>query len=136
MMGPMTTAPVLDADALSRLAEQLDDTDALRGFLHRYIAMLDQRIDRLERALSAQDREGWMDAVLSLKTSSALAGAQALTVQAAALQENAQARTSVTCTAIHCTAEALEMLRSLAEETSHQLRAFLQQLGLASSHLT
>lgn len=124
----MTTAPVLDAEALSRLGEELGDTDTLCGFLRRYVAMLDQRIDRLECALSIQDHEGWMDAVLSLKTSSALAGAEALAAEAAALQEGSRDRTSVTCTAIACSGEALAMLRRLAAETSRQLRAFLQRL--------
>lgn len=124
----MTTPPVLDTEALSRLGEELGDTDALCGFLHRYIAMLDQRVDRLERALSAQDYEGWMDAVLSLKTSSALAGAEALALEAAALQEGSRGRTSVTCTAITCGVEALAALRRLAAETSRQLRVFVQQL--------
>ena len=124
----MTTAPVLDAEALSRLGEELGDTDTLCGFLRRYVAMLDQRIDRLECALSIQDHEGWMDAVLSLKTSSALAGAQALALEAAALQEGSRGHTSVTCTAITCGVEALAALRRLAAETSRQLRAFVQRL--------
>lgn len=129
----MTTAPVLDTHVLSRLGQELGDIDTLCGFLRRYVAMLDQRIDRLERALSAQDREGWMDAVLSLKTSSALAGAEALAAEAAVLQEEAQAPTSVTCAAITCRDGAMELLRCLAQETACQLRIFLRQLGVAAS---
>lgn len=127
----MTTAPVLDTEALSRLGEELGDSDTLRGFLRRYVAMLDQRIDRLERALSAQDHEGWMDAVLSLKTSSALAGAEALALEAAALQEDALAPASAHAAEITCRAGAMAVLRRLAAETSRQLCAFLQQLGAA-----
>ena len=124
----MTAPPVLDTRALDRLGEQLGDADALCGFLRRYLAMLDERIARLERALRTEDHEGWMDAVLSLKTSSALAGAQALALEAAALQEGSRGHSSVTCTAITCGVEALSALRRLAAETSRQLRAFVQQL--------
>lgn len=123
----MFTAPVLDTEALSRLGEELGDTDTLCGFLRRYVAMLDQRIDRLERALSTRDHEGWMDAVLSLKTSSALAGAEALAAEAAALQAGSPGGTSVTCASFGCGGEAMAALRRLAGETARQLRAFLRQ---------
>lgn len=132
----MTTAPVLDTEALDRLGEQLGDTDIFCGFICRYVAMLGQRIQRLERALSAQDHEGWMDAVLSLKTSSALAGAQALSTLAARLQEGAEHSGSppwVRWCAAGCRAEVLEILRGVATETAHQLRAFLQQSETAAT---
>lgn len=135
----MTAAPVLDTDALDRLGEQLGDVDVLCGFIRRYVALLDQRIERLERALSARDHEDWMDAVLSLKTSSALAGAQALSVLAAGLQEGAEHPRSPSwgrwCAA-GCRADVMEILRGVAAETAHQLRAFLQQFGEAAARIT
>src|SRR5699024_9861481 len=90
-----------------------------------------QRIERLEHAVSAQDHDSWMDAVLSLKTSSALAGAQALSTLAARLQEGTGHPGSPSwrrwCAA-GCS-EVLGTLRELAEETARQLRLFLQQFG-------
>lgn len=125
----MTTAPVLDTDALRRLGEQLGDADVLCGFLRRYVAMLGPRIERLERALSAQDHAGWMDAVLSLKTSSALAGAKALAVLAARLQEDTEHDRSAPwthCSLASCLAEGMEKLRRLAAETARQLAIFIR----------
>lgn len=124
----MTTAPVLDTDALGRLGEQLGDTDMLCGFIRRYEAMLDQRVERLQRALSAQDHEDWMDAVLSLKTSSAMAGAQALSTLAARLQEDFARRppAPVHWPAMDRLAEIMETLRRLAAETACQMRLFVQ----------
>lgn len=149
----MSTPPVLDDDALQRLGEQLGDSDALCGFLRRYLALLDQRIARLDRALKSADQSDWMDAVLSLKTSSAMAGALALADQAAELQHE-----SASCPSWHAPAasaafagsveslagpaggtsagpastrraELMACLRRLAEETSRQLRIFLHQAG-------
>lgn len=135
----MTTAPVLDTDALRRLGEQLDDADMLCGFLRRYVAMLDQRIDRLERALAVQDHEDWMDAVLSLKTSSALAGARALAALAACLQEDferRQATSSAHWPAVRHLDENMKALRGLAAETARQLRIFLQQRCVTAAGAT
>lgn len=133
-MGPMTTAPVLDTDALGRLGEQLGDTAVLCGFIRCYEAMLDQRVARLQRALTARDHEDWMDAVLSLKTSSAMAGAEALSGLAADLQEAFACRppTPVRWPGLELLTEIMECLRQLAAETARQLRLFLQQLGSAT----
>lgn len=127
----MTIAPVLDPDALGRLGEQLGDDDVLCGFLRRYVSLLDQRIERLEHAVSSGDHDGWMDAVLSLKSSSALAGAQALSTMAARLQERAghpESRSWRRWCQAGCP-ETLRILRELAAETARQIRVFLQQLG-------
>lgn len=130
----MTTASVIDTDALGRLGDQLGDTEVLCGFIRRYEAMLDQRIERLQCALAAQDHEDWMDAVLSLKTSSALAGAEALSRLAADLQDDFANRppTPVRWPARECLAEIMQPLRRLAAETARQLRLFLQQVPSAT----
>lgn len=125
----MTTAPVIDTVALDRLAEELGDADMLCGFIRRYHAMLGQRIDRLQHALATRDHEDWMDAILSLKTSSALAGAAALARLAAELQEDFASRPPAP---VHwpCRdrlAEIMECVRRLARETARQLQAFVQQ---------
>jgi HPt (histidine-containing phosphotransfer) domain-containing protein len=123
----MTTAPVLDTDALDRLAEQLGDPELLCGFIRRYESMLGQRVDRLLHALNTQDHDDWMDAVLSLKTSSAMAGAAALSRLAAELQDQLAKRppAPVRWPAKDCLEKILAKLRQLAAETARQLRAFL-----------
>jgi HPt (histidine-containing phosphotransfer) domain-containing protein len=124
----MTTAPVLDTDALDRLAEQLGDPEVLCGFIRRYESMLGQRVDRLHHALTTQDHEDWMDAVLSLKTSSAMAGAAALSRAAAELQDQLAKRppAPVRWPATDCLEKILAKLRHLAAETARQLRAFIE----------
>jgi HPt (histidine-containing phosphotransfer) domain-containing protein len=83
----MTMAePVVDDQVLAVLGEELEDPQALGGFLGSYLGLLDRRLDRIERALTAGDPEAGMDAVLSLKTASAMAGATALAQAAARLQ--------------------------------------------------
>jgi HPt (histidine-containing phosphotransfer) domain-containing protein len=133
----MSTTHVLDDDALHRLGEQLGDPDVLCGFLRRYLSLLDARIARLEQALAAADQADWMDAVLSLKTSSAMAGARALAEQAAELEQQSAAcpswRAPVeragTGSGLTRRAERIACLRRLAAETARQLRLFLQQLS-------
>ena len=136
----MTATPVLDMEELRRLGEQLGDPVALCEFLRRYVGMLDQRIDRLEHALTAQDHAGWMDAVLSLKASSALAGARALAAEATTLEERAQEPPSPGprggCRVITCGSDTLELLRALAAETARQLRMVLRRLRDGRARLT
>lgn len=126
------TAPVLDLDALRVLGEELGDADVLCTFLRRYLEMLDRRIERLERALSVEDRDSWMDAALSLRTSSAMAGAQALSEQVGILQGVLGSPAS--SAARRCAAEGMARLRRIAAETTRQLRAFL--LSVASTAAT
>lgn len=137
--GAMITSPVLDTEALRRLGEELGDADILCGFLRRYVALLDQRIGRLQRALAAQDHEGWMDAVLSLKTSSALAGARALADLAAGLQQDAEhsrAASWLRWSAAECRAEGMNILRGVAAETARQLQLFIRHTGGPAARTT
>jgi HPt (histidine-containing phosphotransfer) domain-containing protein len=126
----MTTAPVIDTDALGRLEEQLGDPEVLCGFIRRYEKMLDQRVERLHHALNAQDHDDWMDAVLSLKTSSAMAGAAALSQLAAELQDYLAKRppNPVRWPMADCLESVMAKLRQLARETAQQLRSFLDRL--------
>lgn len=127
--GPMPTAPVLDCDVLRRLGEQLGDVDVLCRFLDRYLALLDHRIARLEHALTACDQTDWTDAALSLKTSSAMAGAQALAEQAADLQQETVEDATEAPGGVLCRrADLMACLRGLAAETARQLRAFLERV--------
>lgn len=132
----MSTAPVIDLDALRLMGDELGDPAILCGFLRHYVALLDRRVGRLERALALRDREGWMDAALSLKASSAMAGAQALTETVAALQEDlAPEMGSGPCRAgLACPAVAMACLRTLATETARQVQSFLQTSGATATN--
>lgn len=131
-MPSASTAPVLDVDALRALGDELGDAEVLCGFLRRYLEMLDRRIERLERALSAADHENWMDAALSLRSSSAMAGARALSEQVAALQDHFGSSASDSAPR-RCAAEAMACLRRIAAETARQLRIFLRGVGPAAT---
>lgn len=108
-------------------------------FLRRYLALLEARVARLEEALAVADQAAWMDAVLSLKTSSSMVGAAALAERAAALQQESAACPSW-CTRVDPEASesgttrravTVSRLRRLAAETAGQLRVFLQRAAAA-----
>lgn len=126
----MTNEPVLDTDVLGRLEEQLGDPDILCEFIRGYESTLDQRVERLRHALRTQDHDDWMDAVLSLKTSSAMVGATALSRLAAELQDNLTAPpTAPVCWPLQGRVdEIMETLRHLAAETAGQLRYFVADI--------
>jgi HPt (histidine-containing phosphotransfer) domain-containing protein len=92
--------------------------------------MLDQRVERLHHALNTQDHDDWMDAVLSLKTSSAMAGAAALSELAAELQDRLADRPPdpIRWPMADCLESVMTRLRRLAGETARQLRLFLDRL--------
>ncbi|WP_246858545.1 Hpt domain-containing protein [Citricoccus sp. SGAir0253] len=132
----MTTAPVLDTDALDRLGAQLDDPAVLSAFIRRYAAMLDHRVERLRHALSHRDRDDWLDAVLSLKSSSAMVGAVGLSELAGALMSSVAPASAAPARwpEASCLEEIVARLRRLAVETAQQLRLFLERrLGQASA---
>lgn len=112
----MPTPLILDEDALRRLGEQLGDPGILCRFLRRYLDLLERRLDRVERSLCVGDAEAWQDAVLSLGSSSAMAGARALAEEAGELARGALPRP-----------ERLERLRLLAAESARQLRRHVQR---------
>jgi HPt (histidine-containing phosphotransfer) domain-containing protein len=64
---------------LERLREELDDDEGVwKVFVENFIALLPERNERLRQALTTGDVTGAMDAVLSLKTSSQMVGAERL----------------------------------------------------------
>lgn len=81
-------APLVDPAALQDLGAQLDNPAVAKGFARDYTRMWDQRYRTLASALERGDLAGSMDAVLSLKTSSAMVGGLRL-AQLAGELENA-----------------------------------------------
>ncbi|MBT1001933.1 Hpt domain-containing protein [Paenarthrobacter sp. DKR-5] len=85
---PLTAAgiPLIDAAAIETLEEQLGADGFGRRYLEAYVELWDARLLRVSRAVRRRDYEQAMDAVLSLKAASAMAGATRL-CELAARQE-------------------------------------------------
>ena len=66
--------PALDAQHLEKLAEE-SSWEVAESFAAEYTALLPRRVDRIVRTVTVRDRNTAMDASLSLKTTSWLAGA-------------------------------------------------------------
>ncbi|WP_369745471.1 Hpt domain-containing protein [Paenarthrobacter sp. AMU7] len=83
---PTPSESVLDACTLQALAEELDDSAPAISFLSTYLSMLPGRILRISTGLCLRDADASMDAVLSLKISSAMVGALETENQCRALE--------------------------------------------------
>jgi len=71
--------PLLDPDVLDRLRTELEDDDGVwKVFVQNFIEHLPHRTEKLRLTLTTGDLAGAMDAVLSLKTSSQMVGAERL----------------------------------------------------------
>ena len=69
-----TTPPLVDPAALRELGSQLDSPAVAQGFAKDYASMWNQRYRSLATSLESGDEAAALDAVLSLKTSSAMVG--------------------------------------------------------------
>jgi HPt (histidine-containing phosphotransfer) domain-containing protein len=78
--------PLVDPAVLERLRVELDDDEGWLLFLRRFLAQLPVRIQKLRSGLLSGDHGVSMDAVLSLKISSQMVGAERLAGLAAHLQ--------------------------------------------------
>jgi len=83
--GPGTC--VLDPAVLERLRSELDDDEGWRLFLRNFLAHLPRRLEKLRSGLAHADYEVSMDAVLSLKISCQMVGAERLAGLALQLQQ-------------------------------------------------
>jgi HPt (histidine-containing phosphotransfer) domain-containing protein len=70
--------PLLDGAVLQKLQEGLDDEDVCKVFVQNFIALLPARAEKVRRTLTTGDLRGALDAVLSLKSSSQMVGAERL----------------------------------------------------------
>ncbi|BCW20212.1 hypothetical protein NtRootA9_29200 [Arthrobacter sp. NtRootA9] len=85
----MNADPVcVDPAVLARLRVELDDDEGWFLFLRNFIDHLPRRIDKLRRGLAGADYEVAMDAVLSLKISCQMVGAERLAGMALQLQQS------------------------------------------------
>ncbi|VXB76428.1 HPt (Histidine-containing phosphotransfer) domain-containing protein [Arthrobacter sp. 9AX] len=73
------TVPLLDSAVLHRLYEDLDNDEGVwKVFIRDFVALLPSRLESLRLAMTTGDSAGAMAAVLSLKTSSQMVGAERL----------------------------------------------------------
>lgn len=80
-------APLVDPAALQDLGAQLESASVAKGFARDYAKLWDQRYTCLASALDRGDQAGSLDAVLSLKTSSAMVGGVQLAMLAGELED-------------------------------------------------
>lgn len=78
--------PLVDPAALQDLGTELDSPSVAKGFARDYARMWDRRYRCLASALDRRNQAGSLEAVLSLKTSSAMVGGVQLAELAAELQ--------------------------------------------------
>ena len=90
--GPDTTAPLVDPSALRELGSELDNPAAAKGFARDYTKLWDRRYQSLAASLDRGDEAAALDAVLSLKTSSAMVGGVRLAELARELEDAIRVR--------------------------------------------
>jgi HPt (histidine-containing phosphotransfer) domain-containing protein len=119
--------PLVDQSVLDRLREELEEEEGYsRVFVGNFIEYLPQRLARLRLALTTGDLDGSMDAVLSLKTSSQMVGAERLAGLALELENEirAEARHADMTVALPRLAAAyLRPITQCSRQTTHRLQA-------------
>ncbi|WP_354169361.1 Hpt domain-containing protein [Arthrobacter sp. UYEF36] len=86
------TPPLVDPTALQELGSQLDSPAVAKGFAREYTRMWDRRYQSLATSLDSGDDAAALDAVLSLKTSSAMVGGVRLAELAGELEDAIRVR--------------------------------------------
>ncbi|HSU47176.1 MAG TPA: Hpt domain-containing protein [Arthrobacter sp.] len=119
--------PLVDQSVLDRLRDELDDEEGYsRVFVGNFIEYLPQRLNRLRLALTTGDLAGSMDAVLSLKTSSQMVGAERLAGLALDLENEIRAEArhaDMTVALPRLAATFLRPITQCSRQTTHRLQA-------------
>ena len=119
--------PLVDQSVLDRLRDELEEEEGYsRVFVGNFIEFLPQRLGRLRLALTTGDLEGSMDAVLSLKTSSQMVGAERLAGLALDLENEirAEARHADMAVALpRLAATYLRQITQCSSQTMHLLQS-------------
>lgn len=71
---PHPDLPLLDSEVLKDMEEQLGGPEIPGAFARDYASLWDQRQGNLVAAMDREDRHGALDAVISVKVSSAMVG--------------------------------------------------------------
>lgn len=80
-------APFIDLAVLHELEQQINDRSTVLAFVHDFVDLWESRYGRLVQSLKVSDPDAALDALLSIKTSSAMAGALRLSQEAKALED-------------------------------------------------
>jgi HPt (histidine-containing phosphotransfer) domain-containing protein len=80
--------PAFDAEVLVKMAQDVNDQAFASVFAVRYREMLAPRVQRINRALLADDVDDALDAALSLKVSSSTVGTRELADLALVIEHN------------------------------------------------
>lgn len=72
---PPDEPPLVDVAVLHDLERQMDSRSVVLGFVRDFIQLWEPRYERLAQALALPDPDIALDALLSLKTAAAMAGA-------------------------------------------------------------
>ncbi|MCO4276498.1 Hpt domain-containing protein [Pseudarthrobacter sp. HLT3-5] len=121
--------PLLDPAVLDRLRTELEDDDGVWNvFVQNFIEHLPHRTEKLRLTLTTGDLVGAMDAVLSLKTSSQMVGAERLAGLAMELERALRHETLDSEPARVLPRLAADRLRQIircARQTSYLLQKYL-----------
>lgn len=119
--------PLVDQSVLDRLREELEEEEGYsRVFVGNFIEYLPQRLARLRLALTTGDLDGSLDAVLSLKTSSQMVGAERLAALALELENEIRAEAGhadMTVALPRLAAAYLRPITQCSRQTTHRLQA-------------
>lgn len=119
--------PLVDQSVLARLREELaDDEGYCTVFVGNFIEYLPHRIGRLRLALTTGDLDGAVDAVLSLKTSSQMVGAERLAGLAIDLESairNDSEHPDIAVALPRLAATYLKPINQCSRQTLHRLQA-------------
>ena len=117
--------PLIDPSVLEMLRADLDDDGVWKAFVRNFIEHLPRRHERLRLALTTGDLEGALDAILSLKTSSQMVGAERLAGLALNLELSIRADTKEAVPAValpRLAAAHLGQIMQCSQWTTHCLR--------------
>lgn len=119
--------PLVDQSVLDRLREELEEDEGYcKVFVGNFIEYLPHRIGRLRLALTTGDLEGSVDAVLSLKTSSQMVGAERLAGLAMDLEGELRSEAGHSDVAVVLPQLAAAFLRPItlcSRQTMHRLQS-------------
>ncbi len=113
-----------ELNTLRSLRDELGDSRPVARFLSTYLSMLPGRVLRISKGLCQHDTNATLDAVLSLKISSAMVGA---------MEAESQCRAMESMIRNHCLASAAEVLPALRSAAERCLAAAPQVLGNAAA---
>jgi len=119
--------PLVDQSVLDRLRDELEEDGGYsKVFVGNFIECLPQRLSKLRLALTTGDLEGSVDAVLSLKTSSQMVGAERLAGLATNLESEIRTGARAADAAVvlpHLAAAFLRNITQCSRQTTHRLQA-------------